>query len=359
MRRTLALAERGRGKTQTNPLVGAVLTTGRGDEEAVLAEGYHRRFGGPHAEVIAIQNAHRAGQGDLSRCTLYVNLEPCCHYGKTPPCTDLLIAERIGAVVVGMQDPFPKVRGKGIRLLRDAGIRVETGILEDACRDLNRVFVKNLARKMPWVTLKTGQTLDGKIATTSGESRWITGEKSRAFVHRLRSQYDAVCVGAGTVVADNPLLSVRGRKGRQPYRVIVDGRLRSPLTSHVFLDEFRDRTILLTSVRPAHKKIATLFQRGVHVVSMPGPSIDLAAAMRKLYSGWNIATVLVEGGGHLHGECLRHRIVDDAYLFFATRILGSGRDAIQRPVHRLRDAIPLRQTTVRSVGEDWMLYGRL
>lgn len=360
IRQTLRLARRASGRTQTNPLVGAILTRGHGSDEAVVAVGYHRGYGDPHAEVEAIRNAKRLGYTDLSGMTLYVNLEPCCHYGKTPPCTDVIIEQKIARVVCGTKDPFPAVAGKGIRKLRRAGIAVVTGVLEKECRELNRNFFKHVQTGLPRITLKAAQTLDGKMATQSGSSKWITGERSRTLVHRMRTQYDAVCVGAGTVIADNPALTVRHARGPQPWRIIVDGKLRCPLNRAVFNDSMRHRTIVLTNRPQTNRRVIDMKRRGVIVHSFSGGSISLKRACRFLLRQHRIASILVEGGPMLHGQFLKERITDDVAIFIAPILMGRGRTSMDAYlIGRVADAIPLRDIRLRRIGRDFLVTGNL
>ncbi len=360
IRQTLRLARKAMGRTQTNPLVGAILTQGDGPDETVVAVGYHRKYGGPHAEVVAIRRAKRLGYSDLSAMTLYVNLEPCCHHGKTPPCTELIIAEKISRVVCGTKDPFPAVAGKGIRRLRKAGIDVEVGILENECREVNRNFFKHVQTGVPRITLKAAQTLDGKMATLSGSSKWITGKESRAIAHRLRAQYDAVCVGAGTVIKDNPALTVRYARGPQPWRVIVDGKLRSPLTCTLFSDEYRHRTIVMTNRSQKDRRVIALQQKGVTVHSFSRAPISLKHACGLLLRRHRIASILVEGGPLLHGRFLRERIVDDVVIFIAPLLMGSGRPSMDAHLtHHVSTSLALHDVRCRRIGRDFLITGNL
>ncbi len=360
IRMTLRLAQKAIGRTSTNPLVGAILTIGKGTDQRVIAQGYHRRYGGPHAEVEAIRAAKKRGYDDLSEATLYVNLEPCCHIGKTPACTDLIIRERIAHVICGLQDPFPAVSGKGLKKLREAGIRVDCGFLEKEGRRVNRNFFKHIETGLPRITMKVAQTLDGNIATLKGDSKWITGEPSRKKVHRMRTHYDAVCVGAGTVIADNPSLTVRLVRGRQPWRVIVDGKLRSPLRSAVFSDSYRDQTIVLTNRKSSDPRVVRLRHQGVTVYSFPGKTVRLASALRKLVKVHHIASVLVEGGGRLHGEFLRARLVDDVAIFVSPMILGTGRPSVDAHLSKLvRHGLRVHDPRIRRIGQDILVTGNL
>jgi len=321
---TLSLAQKGHGKTATNPLVGAILTQNVDGVETIIGRGYHKGYGKAHAEVEAIRNAHRRGFPDLSRTTLYVNLEPCCHQGKTPPCTDLILKEKIPHIVVGTADPFRRVAGNGIRILRSNGVQVDSGFLESECRELNRVFFKHVKTGLPWITLKIAQSLDGKIATLNGDSKWISSEKSRQQVHRLRSQHDAVLVGANTIIRDNPSLNVRLAKGRSPLRILLDGRLRAPLTARIFNDTMSDRTIVLTCKGANSRKIDLLRKKRVtvHEFRTNRNTINLKEALKKLLKEEKIASILVEGGGKTFGQFMR--LADELIVFIAPKIIGDG-----------------------------------
>lgn len=242
MRRALELAARGAGFTAPNPLVGAVLVK----DGRIIGEGWHQRYGGLHAERNAFLDCDARGE-DAAGATLYVTLEPCCHYGKTPPCTEAILARGVRRVVVGITDPNPLVAGKGLAILREAGIAVTQGVLEDDCREMNRIFLRYITTGLPYVTLKYAMTLDGKIASVDGSARWITGEAARADVHRLRHRYSAIMVGAGTVLRDDPLLTCRMEGGRNPLRIVCDSRLRTPLDSQLVKTAGEVPTLLATT----------------------------------------------------------------------------------------------------------------
>ncbi len=321
MRLALSLARKGEGSVSPNPMVGAVLVRGG----RIIGRGWHRRYGGPHAEVHAIRSARGRTRG----ATVYVNLEPCCYLGKTPPCTDLLIRHGIRHVVIGMLDPNPRVAGKGVRALRKAGIRVTTGVLAEECRRLNRAFAKGIATGMPFVTLKAAQTLDGFIADPAGASHWITGAVARTLVHRMRSFSDAVLVGAGTIVADDPSLTVRHVAGPSPLRIVLDGNLRSPARAKVFREQGNHPTIVVCSRSAAvsrRRKINLIERRGAVVHPLPGRSdgrVSLRALLRFLRK-LGIGTLLVEGGADIHAQFLKEDLVDRLYTFVAPDILGGG-----------------------------------
>ena len=360
IRRTLTLARKGLGRTATNPMVGAVLI--RRSDGGIISSGYHTGYGKPHAEVETIRRAKRNGISDLSDTILYVNLEPCCHHGKTPPCTDLIIAEKIPHVVFGTKDPFPAVSGKGARILQNAGIKVEYGILAEASEVLNKVFFKNVRAGLPWITLKMAQSLDGKIATASGDSKWISSESSRKYVHKLRSQYDAVLVGAQTVIKDDPELTVRLVKGRDPKRIIVDGRLRIPLNANVVNDKYASNTIVLTAKNSNRKKMDQLIKKGVHVYEFPAKKfkIDLKAALKKLLKEEKIASILVEGGSVIHGELLKSKLADDLIVFIAPMIIGNGISPVTSELTKtIGEAVKLNSFLVKPTDRDIVIQARI
>ena len=319
MRRALALAQR--GYTTPNPMVGAVIVK----DGRVVGEGFHRRAGMPHAEVEALRRAGENARG----ATLYVTLEPCSHWGRTPPCADALIEAGVRCVYAAMQDPNPQVSGRGFAKLREAGIEVQVGVLEERARQLNEIFVKYHQTGMPFVTIKAAMSLDGKIATYTGDSKWITGEPARRLVHRLRARHDAVMVGVGTVVKDNPLLTVRLPRFKEPLhrlRVIVDSRLRCPEEAQVLSVE-HSPTLIATTESAPQDKIARLRERGVEIAVLPadGGRVDLRALMAMLAQR-GVTGVLCEGGGTLIAGLLANRLVDKVVFFYAPRIIG-GQDA--------------------------------
>jgi len=312
--------------------------------------------------VHALRRAGRAARG----ADLYVTLEPCSHYGKTPPCVDAVIASGIRRVFVGQIDPNPVVRGRGIRRLRAAGIEVATGILKAECTALNEAFSKHITTGLPLVTLKAAMTLDGRIATRTGDSKWITCALSRRLVHSLRAEVDAVMVGIGTVMADNPRLNVRlaGKRSRDPVRIVVDSRLRIDPACNVLQPALARGTLIVTGQRAAgSRKAGLLRSRGAEVLgcALRGKRIDLAAAMRALGKR-GISHILLEGGAGLFGEALRCRIVDRVMLFYAPKLLG-GSDGLPmaagRGPARISDSAALAGMSVRTVGSDFLVEGCL
>jgi len=354
MKRALRLAEKGRGRTSPNPVVGAVLVK----DHRVLAEGYHVRAGEAHAEIVALQRAGAKARG----ATLYINLEPCTHYGKTPPCAPEVIRSGVKRVVIGMEDPNPLVKGRGIKSLRRAGLQVEVGVLEEESRRLNEAFCKYVVASEPFVILKLAATLDGKIATRRGEARWISSEASRRFVHRMRDQVDGVIVGVGTVLRDDPLLTARIQGARDPHRIILDSHLRTPEEARVIRGTPAKTTIVTTGNAP-RKKIERLEKRGVHLLtcSAEGDRIDLRSLLRRLGT-MGMTSVMVEGGSRVSGSFLDQGLVDKLVLFFSPKVIGDP-EALGmfggKGVADLKDAIPVKDLRVRRIGGDILVEGYL
>jgi len=348
MRRAIALARKGVGKTSPNPAVGAVIV----HDGAVVGEGWHRRAGTPHAEVHAL---HRAGE--LARgADVYVTLEPCSHFGRTPPCADALVAAGVARVYVGMVDPNPLVSGRGIERLRAAGIEVTSGVLQGECRRLNGPFIKHVTSGRPLVVLKSATTLDGKTATGCGDSRWVTGEASRRMVHRLRATMDAVMVGVGTLLADDPELTVRLVKGRSPLRIVVDSGLRTPVTARLLTGG--GGGVVLATVCKDPAKIAALTAAGAEVLvcSSRDARVDLADLLLRLGSR-GVQSILLEGGEILAGEMLRQGLIDRFLFFVAPKLVGGEGKGIFAGdgVRLMRDAPSLRIERISRVGDDLLL----
>lgn len=353
MRRAIELADRGKGFTNPNPLVGAVVVK----DGRIIGEGWHERYGQWHAERNALRNCVEDPRG----ATMYVTLEPCCHYGKTPPCTEAVIERGIARVVVGMKDPNPLVAGKGIARLREARIEVECGVEEDVLREQNRIFLKYIQTRMPWVVMKTAMTLDGKIATRTGDSRWVTGEAARAVGHELRHRLMGIAVGIGTALADNPMLTCRieGREVRQPVRVVVDSQARLPLDSRLAATARECRTVVAHTRLAPIERLAALSAVGVEAWACEEREgmVDPQSLLR-LLGERGIDSVLLEGGGNLNFSFLRQGLVDEIYAFVAPKIVG-GADAKTpvegRGVDRMADALAFRLRETRQVGEDVLL----
>jgi diaminohydroxyphosphoribosylaminopyrimidine deaminase/5-amino-6-(5-phosphoribosylamino)uracil reductase len=358
MARALARARRASGRTFPNPPVGALVLRGA----RVLGEGETRPAGGPHAEIVALARARaRHGAAALRGATLVVTLEPCCHHGRTPPCTDAILAAGIRRVWVGQRDPNPLVGGRGLARLRRAGVSLRVGVLEAACREQHRGFLSVLERGRPWVALKLAATLDGRIATARGESRWISGPEARALVHCLRDRADAVMVGSGTACADDPELSVRrgARRLRTPLRLLVDSGLRVPEGARLFRDAAAARTWLLTRRGHAAARLTRRTARGARALALPllRGRLDLSRALAAL-AREGVTEVLVEGGAGLAAALLRAGLVDELHWFAAPSLLGAeARPALaELGVSRLAERIALDVQEVRPLGKD--LYVR-
>jgi diaminohydroxyphosphoribosylaminopyrimidine deaminase/5-amino-6-(5-phosphoribosylamino)uracil reductase len=346
MARALELARRGLRTTHPNPRVGCVIVQ-RGE---VVGEGFHERAGEPHAEVLALRQAGAKARG----ADVYVSLEPCCHWGRTAPCVDALIGANVKRVFAAMEDPNPRVAGKGLAALRDAGIPAESGELEEEARQLNRGFVSRMTRGRPWVTLKLAMSLDGRTAMGSGESRWISGEEARADAHRLRAEAGAVLTSVETVLADDPELTVRlVEAGRQPDRIVLDTQLRAPASASVWKPGARRIAI---AVRPPADRVEALRAQGVEV-ALVGTSADsrveLASALATL-GRMEVNEVLVESGPKLAGALLQARLVDELVLYAAPSLLGHEARALALlpGLERLDQRIELRYTDARLVGTD-------
>ena len=353
----LDLARQGLGKTNPNPMVGAVLVK----DGEVVGTGFHAKAGLAHAEIIALQDACEKARG----ATLFVNLEPCSHQGRTPPCVDAIIEGGIRKVVMAMKDPNPLVSGQGIKKLEKAGIKVKTGVLEEKALRLNEVFIKYITTRLPFVVVKSAMTLDGKIATQQGESQWISGEKSRELVHKLRSLSDGIMVGINTVLHDNPRLTVRlgkeEQKAAQPLRIIVDSQGRLPLDSNVSTGYNGSKTLLATTdAMPKDKKEALMVQ-GVDVLTLPDRDgrVDLAQLMIELGKR-EISALLVEGGGALNYALLESNLIDKVYLFLAPLLLG-GENAPTpfegEGVNKLTEAWVVENVELKQLDNDLLVIG--
>ncbi len=343
MVQALALAERGRGHVEPNPLVGAVVVR----DGRLVGEGWHQRYGQAHAEVHALAAAGEAARG----ATLYVTLEPCCHFGKTPPCTDAVIRAGVARVVAAMSDPFPQVAGQGAKLLRQAGIAVEVGLCEAEARRLNAPYLKLLAKGRPYVYAKWAMTLDGKIATRSGDSKWISNEASRRRAHELRGRMDAVVVGIGTVLADDPLLTARPPGPRTAVRVVLDHHGRTPPASKLAQTDRETPTWIVTASDPAHRLAAL----GCEVHTLP----DVAALLDEM-GRRRMTNVLVEGGAGVLGSFLDAREIDEVHVFIAPRLAGG--TAAKSPiagagVEKIADALALAEWHVEMIEGDVYLHG--
>ena len=364
MRLALRLAQRGYGTTSPNPMVGAVLVKGG----KIIGRGWHRRAGEPHAEIEALRDAQKRGDNPHG-AALYVTLEPCCTHGRTPPCTDAIISAGIKKVVIGATDPNPQHAGKGFRVLRRAGIEVVAGILSVECARLNEAFNHWIVRHMPFITVKAAMTLDGKIATASGESKWITGEKARAHGLKLRQGSDAILVGINTVLADDPSLTARAKMGKPIRRIVLDSQARTPVTAKVVNDEFAALTTIVVSRRAPKNRVAVLAKK-TNVIVAPVSSLSLVTRHSSLNLHWllkklgaeNVTSLLVEGGGEVNASFLLGGRAQRIAFFYAPKILG-GRDSHKGVAgdgaKSLGEVVQLRAVEWRKLGEDLLLTARV
>ena len=350
MQRAIELAKRGEGFVSPNPLVGAVIVK----DGKIIGEGWHERCGELHAERNALKNCKKTTQGS----TIYVTLEPCCHYGRTPPCTKAIIEAKISRVVIGSRDPNPLVSGKGAEILRKAGIEVIEDFMRDKCDKLNPIFFRYITTKLPYVSLKYAMTADGKIATYSGKSKWITNEFSRNDVHRLRKKHRAIMVGIGTVLADNPMLNCRIENGRNPIRIVCDSKLRIPLDCNICKTANEISTLVVSAIENSEKQ-SELEKMGVKTLILPDENgkVDLKKLMQYLGEK-SIDSVLIEGGGTLAYSALQAKIVNHIYSYIAPKIFG-GENA-KTPVESVGveapdDCFKLKRTNVRELGSDILI----
>lgn len=363
MLRCLDLATRGAGHVSPNPMVGAVLVHADG---TVLGEGWHQRYGEAHAEVQAIAEAEQQhGVETLRAATLYVNLEPCSHHGKTPPCTDLILEKGIPRVVVGMTDPFPKVAGQGLARLRDHGVEVTVGVREAACRRLNEAFVHHVDTGRPLVTLKVAQTLDGAIATVSGDARWVSGRPARQRTHQWRATLDGVLVGSGTARQDDPALTVRHVEGRQPLRFVLDREGMLPTHLQLFSDAHRSLTTAFVGVAAAPSYADGLQAAGGRVVRLPETNghLDLGALLGWLgreggQDGVPLQSLLVEAGPRLATALWEQDLVDRYFVFMAPKLVGQGTPTVQSlGIEKMAEALTFAEHAWETVGDDLLFQG--
>lgn len=349
----LSLGKKGEGRVNPNPIVGALIVK----DEKIIAKGYHEKYGEAHAEVNAFKNAKE----NVFGATMYVTLEPCSHYGKTPPCVDNIIDNKISRVVIGMVDPNPLVSGKGIKRLRDAGIDVTVGVLEEECKKVNEVFIKYIKNKKPFVVLKSAMSLDGKIATAFGESKWITGNEARSEVHKLRNDLSAIMVGVDTVIMDNPQLTCRMLEGRNPIRIIVDSTLRIPKDSKVLENTNEIKTIIATTEKAPKEKVDYLENLGVMIIKTKSKDgkVNLKELMIKL-GELKVDSILLEGGATLNHSALEVGIVDKVLIYIAPKIIGGAKSKTPvggNGIEKLKSAFKVKDLTVSMVGEDILLQG--
>ena len=355
MQRAIELAKKGCGFVAPNPMVGAVIVK----DKRVIGEGYHARYGDLHAERNALKNCTESAEG----ATIYVTLEPCCHQGKQPPCVDALIEAKVKKVVVGSDDPNPLVAGKGIKRLREARIEVVTGVMKEACDALNPVFFYFIQNRRPYVVMKYAMTLDGKIATFSGDSRWITGEEARRHVHEDRHRYTAIMAGIGTVLADDPLLTCRIEGGKNPVRIICDTHLRTPIDSQIVRTAKEVPTILVVGSDCEKERMYPYEEKGCEILptACKNGQIDLEKLMQ-LLGEKKIDSILLEGGGTLNEAALESHIISKVQAYVAPKLIG-GRDA-KTPIEgtgfaKMKDALQLKHTTISKLGEDYLIEGEV
>lgn len=355
MKLAMQLAGNAIGRTSPNPLVGAVIVK----DNRVVGCGWHRKAGTPHAEVHALNQAGELAQG----ADVYVTLEPCAHYGKTPPCAKALVEAKVKNVYGGLLDVNPKVAGKGFKILEDAGIHVEYGFLQDELRKQNEVFFKWIEHKKPFVVLKAAMTLDGKIATAIGQSKWITNETSRAYGYKLRDIYDGIMVGINTVIEDNPMLTARVDGGKNPIRIVVDSSLKIDINANVVQDKSA-KTIIATTDKADKDKILKLQAQDVDVIVVDKDKNDKVDIEKLLdiLGQQNICSILVEGGATLSGSFVAKKLVDKVYFFIAPKIVG-GKEA-KTPVAgtgilNLQEALALKDIQVEKLDEDILIIGRV
>ncbi|GAA0078082.1 bifunctional diaminohydroxyphosphoribosylaminopyrimidine deaminase/5-amino-6-(5-phosphoribosylamino)uracil reductase RibD [Clostridium sp. CTA-5] len=346
------LAKKGIGKVNPNPLVGAVIVK----NGKIIAQGYHEYYGGPHAEVNAVKNSTEILEGS----TIYVTLEPCYHYGKTPPCVDLIIKNKFQKVVIGMLDPNPLVAGKSIEKLQENGIEVVVGIREKECKELNEIFIKYITSKLPFVVLKSATSLDGKIATSIGESKWITSEAARKDGHILRKKLSAIMVGVNTIINDDPNLTCRIDNGRNPVRIILDSKLRIPINSKVIKN--KDAVTIVATTRYADQiKMQQLLKEEIKVIKVKDKNkkVDLKDLMIEL-GKIQIDSILVEGGGKINFSSLQQGIVDKVRFYIAPKIIGgvNSKGSIGgEGFRKLSDAVNLKNLTYKNIGDEIVIEG--
>lgn len=353
MKLALRLAQKGRGYVSPNPMVGAVIVK----KGRIIGQGYHRKYSGNHAEINAIKNARE----DVTGATLYVNLEPCCHEGKTPPCARSIIQHKIARVIIGTTDSNPLVSCQGMNILRESGIEVKTGVLESDCRRLNEVFFHYMETGMPFITIKYAQTLDGRIATATGQSKWISSDNSLKFAHKLRSQHDAVLVGIKTVINDDPELTVRLVRGRNPLRIIVDSELKIPRQSKVLQNLSRAKTVIATLKNADDIEFQSIASTGAKIITCDADDrggVDLKKLFKKLAEN-EISSILIEGGAQIITSVLTNNLANRLVIVIAPKILGKGIEAVgDLNIRELDAAKTLSVNKILRSKEDIIVDGR-
>jgi diaminohydroxyphosphoribosylaminopyrimidine deaminase/5-amino-6-(5-phosphoribosylamino)uracil reductase len=354
MKLAMKLAAKGRGYASPNPMVGAVIVK----NNLIIGQGYHQCCGQNHAEVNAIQNATE----DVAGSTLYVTLEPCCHHGKTPPCTDMIIQHKIGRVVIGTVDSNPLVSCQGINCLQSAGIEIKTGVLEDECRNLNEVFFYYMETGLPFVTVKYAQTLDGRIATTTGQSQWISSPSSLKFTHQLRAKHDAILVGIGTVLKDNPTLTVRMVRGHNPLRIVVDSGLAIATEANVIQNLSKTPTLIVTTKNDSDPQFRNLAAAGAELITVDPDEkghVDLKKLL-PILAARKISSVLIEGGAQVITSALKDNLVNRLVTIIAPKIIGKGIEAVgDLNIRSLEEAKILSVRKVSKKGVDLIIDSRL
>ena len=359
MEKTLKLAKKGEGYTTPNPLVGALVVK----DGEIVGKGYHKKAGEPHAEVYALNQAGK----NAKDATLYVNLEPCCHFGKTPACSLKVIKSGIKRIVVAMEDPNPLVAGKGIRQLEEAGIEIEVGVLEKEAKILNEIFIKYITEGLPFIYLKSGQTIDGFLATSTGDSRWVTNKKARLYGHKLRHKVDAILVGVNTVLNDNPRLTTRldDKKGIDPIRVVLDSKLKTPVNANIINQNSESKTIIATTSdynKDKYNQLKTIDNLEIIIIEQNIEGrIDLEKAL-EILAKQDITSILVEGGGTINYSFLHKGLADKLYAFIAPKLLG-GNDGIYayngQGVKKMDNAFELSDIQFEMIGDNILITGKI
>jgi diaminohydroxyphosphoribosylaminopyrimidine deaminase/5-amino-6-(5-phosphoribosylamino)uracil reductase len=347
MKECITLAAKGKGKVAPNPLVGCVIVM----DKKIIGKGYHKEFGKNHAEINAIKEALKSGY-NFKNASLYVNLEPCTHYGKTPPCTDEIIKYNFKNVFIGMRDPNKFVNGKGIKKLKSAGINVLSDVLKNECEDLNKVFIKNIACELPYVTLKIGQSIDGKIALKNFVSKYITGKESRKFVYNLRGKYDAILIGTKTAYYDNPDLTTHSKRGKNPARIVIDRDYKLSSTLKIFSDKHSLKTYRIVS---DNFKDA-LSDNIIRVRSAKNGNFQMIEILKELYKK-GITSLLVEGGANVFSQFIKDYLYDDIYFIVVPKILGEGISSFDNfAINKLSDAVNLKLISLIQSKQDLIIY---
>lgn len=349
IKKTFKLAKKAEGFTSPNPLVGALIVK----NNKIISSGYHKKAGFPHAEIEAIRKAKE----NLKGATLYVNLEPCFHWGRTPPCVDEVIKRGIKRVVIATYDPNPQVKGRSVEKLKKAGIEVKVGVLESEARKINEVFFKNMEKNLPFVVAKVAQSLDGKIATFKGQSKWITSQVARLYAKKLRDKYDAVCVGINTVIKDNP--SLEGVK-KSPYKIVIDPHLKIPLSSKLVKNSKNNLIIFSKKESLRKKRKVEYLKKIAQIYFLTQKEFTLKNIIKILYREKNICSIFVEGGSFTLGRFFDERLVDKIYFFYAPKIIGGKKNITSvggEGVSDLNKVLKIKELEIKKIGEDFLVTG--